>query len=173
MKKRATILLVWMTCAVLLLCSCGKGNALTIETLLELETKSAVIERLGEPYLSDTYDFYSVSLMDKDWKMMVDYRDDAVDEIALNYYLPGMETESVFDMLSYTPKAEDIVQAEIVLDHVITDLTEKYGSPHIFRSPVNTTTYTWNCGEQTVEVQDNIENEQLWVFGAIEIYLEF
>lgn len=106
--------------------------------------------------------------------MLVDYDEETLESISLTYYFIGMQdVELATDMISYKPSSEDISKAEIFVEELVTTFTEKYGEPDIFNSPVSTTTYTWNANDCEIEVQNNIDNEQLSLIGAIDISIEY
>lgn len=124
-------------------CSASE-KGLTMDALLKAETRDDIIELLGEPSSSeDLRDYYdSVEYLGAAYVVLVSYLGDAPQEIHLAYF-------------------EETKQAKACVSSAAHTLTETYGEPDIWNSPVNTTTYTWNIDGREIELQDNTDNEVL------------
>ncbi len=154
-------------------CSSSIDN-LTINTLLELRTKNDVVECFGKPASTESYDHYDVIFMDNKFSMLVNYNEEALEHILLTYYFIGMQDiELAMDMLSYSPSLDDINKAELFVKELVSSFEEKFGEPEIFNSPVETKTYIWTVEGCEIQVQDNIDNEQLSLIGAIEVKVKY
>lgn len=152
----------------------SNGENLSIEAFLELESKKDVVDCFGEPISTESYDHYDVIFMDNNFSMLVDYDEETLESISLTYYFIGMQdVEMAMDMISYEPSSDDISKAEIFVEELVSTFTGKYGEPDIFNSPVSTTTYTWIVDDCEIEVQNNINNEQLSLIGAIDVRIEY
>ena len=173
--KRAVIVFIfvailWIIYSVAL----SKFREITMEKLLALETKEDVVEWLGTPDKSDTCDLYrSVSFMGHKYSLLIDYDTEDLDNVALTYSYPSLENVDVADWFTFEPTSADILEAETVLTETLTALTEKWGEPKIYNSPVRTTTYTWVVGISEISLTESLNNDALSTLGVIIIDIEY
>lgn len=158
MKLTKRILVTALALLLLLsMSACGASEkGLTMDALLEAETKDDIIELLGEPSSSeDSRDYYeSIEYLGESYVVLVSYFGNAPQEIRLAYF-------------------EDAAQAKACVSSAAHTLTETYGEPDIWNSPVNTTTYTWNINGREIELQDNTDNEVLADYFPYDITISY
>lgn len=150
------------------------GKNLTMDALVNASTRDEVIELLGDSFSaagdSDWYE--SVEYMGEPYSMLVSYCDNTLDNIAMHCNYEGMRgMDLVLERLNYTVTARERQLAKNALEEVACELTEKYGEPEVYYSPVETTTRSWYVGDCEIELEDHTGNDQFKALGAYEILI--
>ena len=173
-KKRLTIVAIIVLIAAILLTIgivvYNKLTELTIEKLLSLYTQDDVTSLLGEPDNAE-YNSYDVKFMGEKFYLAFDYDGNELTDFSLVYHYPGTEDlETAGDLLDYKITSRDRESANKILDEVMSSFKEKYGSPKVFNSEVDTITYTWIINNRMIELYDYTDNDDMGsMFGAFSI----
>ena len=176
MKKTKETAAVFLTLLLVVLMSAcvPQVKELTMDALVNASTREEMIKLLGEPSSAEEdSDWYeSVEYMGEPYSVLISYHNDTTDNLAMHYDYEGMRgMDLVLERLDYTVTARERQLAKDNLEEVARELTEKYGDPEVYRSPVKTTTRSWYGGNCEIELEDHTENDQLKAFGAYEILI--
>ena len=176
-KKILVIALTFLWLISMSACS-AQGKKLTMDAFLKAESRDDIIELLGEPSSSESgYDHYdSVMYIGDTYSTLVDcYSDGTLNALVMHYYYDGMRAhlDSAAEMFDYILTSKDRQLAKESLETVARELTDKYGDPKVYDSPINTTTYSWYVGDCEIQLEDHTENDQFKVLGAYEITIYY
>ena len=172
--KRAVAAFLMLLLIVSMSACAPHGKNLTLDALVNASTRDEVIELLGEPSSAEgDSDWYeSVEYMGDPYSMLVSYYDNTLDNIAMHCDYEGMRgIDLVLERLDYTVTARERQLAKDDLEEVARELTEKYGDPEVYYSPVETTTRSWYIGDCEIELEDHTGNDQFKALGAYEILI--
>lgn len=146
----------------------SKPRSVSIDELIKLSSRKDV-ESIATYDKED--DIYYVSFLNTRFSIRFSLdKNESITTWTLSYNFPGQDAvETVEELLSYQPSAEELNAAQSLMNDILIYMTERFGSPDVWESPVDTITYTWIVDNWEIDITDSSMNKDLRIIDVIDI----